>query len=75
MGIFRPGPECRRQERSFAETWPHNHSGGAAVCFSQASEEKNSTLLNLSGEHMGPEHATREKKITMVNFLIFVQKN
>ena len=25
--------------------------------------------------HMGPEHASREKKLTMVNFLIFVQKN
>ena len=25
--------------------------------------------------HMGPEHASREKKFTMVNFLIFVQKN
>ena len=24
---------------------------------------------------MGPEHASREKKLTMVNFLIFVQKN
>ena len=56
MGIFRPGPECRRQERSFAETWPHNHSGGAAVCFSQASEEKNSTLLNLSGESIFSLH-------------------
>ena len=22
--------------------------------------------------HMGPEHASREKKLTMVNFLIFV---
>ena len=25
--------------------------------------------------HMGPEHASREKKLPMVNFLIFVQKN
>ena len=25
--------------------------------------------------HMGREHASREKKLTMVNFLIFVQKN
>ena len=25
--------------------------------------------------HMGPEHESREKKFTMVNFLIFVQKN
>ena len=25
--------------------------------------------------HMGPEHASREKKLTMVIFLIFVQKN
>ena len=25
--------------------------------------------------HMGPEHASREKKLSMVNFLIFVQKN
>ena len=25
--------------------------------------------------HMGPENASREKKLTMVNFLIFVQKN
>ena len=25
--------------------------------------------------HMGREHASREKKIPMVNFLIFVQKN
>ena len=25
--------------------------------------------------HMGPEHASREKKFTMVNFFIFVQKN
>ena len=24
---------------------------------------------------MGPEHASREKKLSMVNFLIFVQKN
>ena len=24
---------------------------------------------------MGPEHASREKKVTMVKFLIFVQKN
>ena len=24
---------------------------------------------------MGPEHASREKKLTMVNFLIFGQKN
>ena len=27
------------------------------------------------GGHMGREHASREKKLTMVNFLIFVQKN
>ena len=26
-------------------------------------------------QHMGLEHASREKKFTMVNFLIFVQKN
>ena len=26
-------------------------------------------------QHMGPEHASREKKLTIVNFLIFVQKN
>ena len=25
--------------------------------------------------HMGPEHASREKKLSMVNFLIFVHKN
>ena len=25
--------------------------------------------------HMGPEHASREKKLPMVNFLIFVHKN
>ena len=25
--------------------------------------------------HMGREHVSREKKLTMVNFLIFVQKN
>ena len=25
--------------------------------------------------HMGREHASREKKISMVNFLLFVQKN
>ena len=25
--------------------------------------------------HMGPEHASREKKLPMVNFFIFVQKN
>ena len=25
--------------------------------------------------HMGREHASREKKLSMVNFLIFVQKN
>ena len=25
--------------------------------------------------HMGREHASREKKLPMVNFLIFVQKN
>ena len=25
--------------------------------------------------HMGREHASREKKLTLVNFLIFVQKN
>ena len=28
-----------------------------------------------SGGHMGREHASREKKLTMVNFLSFVQKN
>ena len=26
-------------------------------------------------QHMGREHASREKKLPMVNFLIFVQKN
>ena len=31
--------------------------------------------LILFAEHMGPEHASREKKMTMVNFLILVQKN
>ena len=25
--------------------------------------------------HMGSEYVSREKKLTMVNFLIFVQKN
>ena len=25
--------------------------------------------------HMGREHASREKKLSLVNFLIFVQKN
>ena len=29
---------------------------------------------SLSQFHMGREHASREKKFTMVNFLIFVQK-
>ena len=29
----------------------------------------------LSAKHMGREHASREKKLPMVNFLIFVQKN
>ena len=28
-----------------------------------------------SVEHMGREHASREKKLSMVIFLIFVQKN
>ena len=34
--------------------------------------------LDLSGlkiYHMGREHASREKKLSMVNFFIFVQKN
>ena len=30
---------------------------------------------NLESVHMGREHASREKKLSMVNFLIFVQKN
>ena len=35
-----------------------------------------SEKINISTTgHMGPEHASREKKFTMVNFLIFVQKN
>ena len=29
----------------------------------------------LSLQHMGREHASREKKLSMVNFLIFVHKN
>ena len=29
----------------------------------------------LKSVHMGPEHASREKKLSMVNFLIFGQKN
>ena len=32
-------------------------------------------LLYLCLYHMGSEYVSREKKITMVNFLIFVQKN
>ena len=37
-------------------------------------------LLGVQGafrgsNHMGPEHASREKKLTVVNFLIFVHKN
>ena len=35
-------------------------------------------LTNINGgslSHIGREHASREKKLTMVNFLIFVQKN
>ena len=31
--------------------------------------------MSLIACHMGREHASREKKLTMVNFLIFVQKN
>ena len=27
------------------------------------------------GKNMGPEHASREKKLPMVNFFIFVHKN
>ena len=32
-------------------------------------------VANLLMPHMGREHASREKKLSMVNFLIFVQKN
>ena len=31
--------------------------------------------LGTAIRHMGLEHASREKKLSMVNFLIFVQKN
>ena len=31
--------------------------------------------LDLINKHMGSEYVSREKKSTMVNFLIFVQKN
>ena len=32
-------------------------------------------MINAIARHMGREHASREKKLTMVNFFIFVQKN
>ena len=32
-------------------------------------------VANLLMPHMGREHASREKKLSMVNFLIFVQKH
>ena len=31
--------------------------------------------IQARGAHMGPEHASREKKLSMVIFFIFVQKN
>ena len=33
------------------------------------------TWLFLAALHMGPEHASREKKLSMVIFFIFVQMN
>ena len=33
------------------------------------------TLFCREIRHMGSEYVSREKKLTMVNFLIFVQKN
>ena len=32
-------------------------------------------IVQVLGAHMGREHASREKKLPMLNFLIFVQKN
>ena len=40
--------------------------------FGKGSEEKKQSLKTC---HMGREHASREKKLSMVNFLIFVQMN
>ena len=31
--------------------------------------------MNMAEYHMGPEHTSREKILSMVNFLIFVHKN
>ena len=36
---------------------------------------QNLAIILFIINHMGPEHASREKKLSMVNFLIFVQMN
>ena len=36
---------------------------------------QNSDLKQQLGRHMGPEHASREKKLSMEFFFIFVQIN
>ena len=51
------------------------HSAWSRASTSTGLSPSTLTTFLLPLAHMGPEHASREKKLTMVIFLIFVQKN
>ena len=54
---------------------PEEEVGNEKEISKKRSQESRIQNQTISIRHMGREHASREKKLPMVNFLIFVQKN